>query len=79
MTGTDITITEASNTFTATPSAAGTYTYTWYLNEVQQSSTTNTFTLDTTDMAPGYYTLTVTAVSDSIQSTSSYQITVTGE
>ena len=79
MTGTDIIITEDSNTFTATPSVAGTYTYTWYLNEVQQSSTTNTFTLDTTGMAPGYYTLTVTAVSDSIQSTSSYQITVSGE
>ena len=79
MTGTDIIITEDSNTFTATPSVAGTYTYAWYINEVQQSSTTNTFTLDTTGMAPGYYTLTVTAVSDSIQSTSSYQITVSGE
>lgn len=79
MTGIDITITEDSNTFTATPSVAGTYTYAWYINEVQQSSTTNTFTLDTTGMAPGYYTLTVTAVSDSIQSTSSYQITVSGE
>ncbi len=79
MTGTDITITADGNTFTATPSVAGTYTYAWYINEVQQSSTTNTFTLDTTGMDPGYYTLTVTAVSDSIQSTSSYQITVTGE
>ena len=79
MTGTDITITEDSNTFTATPSVAGTYTYAWYINEVQQSSTTNTFTLDTTGMAPGYYTLVVTAVSDSIESTSCYQISVTGE
>ena len=79
MTGTDIIITEDSNTFTATPSVAGTYTYAWYINEVQQSSTTNTFTLDTTGMAPGYYTLVVTAVSDSIESTSCYQITVTGE
>ena len=79
MTGTDITITADGNTFTATPSVAGTYTYAWYINEVQQSSTTNTFTLDTTGMAPGYYTLVVTAVSDSIQSTSSYQITILGE
>ena len=77
--GGDVTITADGNTFTATPSVAGTYTYAWYINEKQQSSTTNTFTLDTTGMAPGYYTLTVTAVSDSIQSTSSYQITILGE
>jgi len=79
MTGTDITITADGNTFTATPSVAGTYTYAWYINEKQQSSTTNTFTLDTTGMDPGYYTLVVTAVSNSIESTSCYQITVSGE
>ena len=77
--GGDVAITSDGNTFTATPSVAGTYTYTWFINEEQQSCTTNTFTLDTTGMAPGYYTLTVTAVSDSIQSTSSYQITILGE
>ena len=77
--GGDVTITTDGNTFTATPSVAGTYTYAWYINEEQQSFTTNTFTLDTTGMTPGYYTLVVTAVSDSIQSTSSYQITILGE
>ena len=77
--GGDVTITAVGNTFTAAPSITGTYTYAWYINEKQQSSTTNTFTLDTTGMTPGYYTLVVTAVSDSIQSTSSYQITILGE
>jgi uncharacterized repeat protein (TIGR02543 family) len=77
--GGDVSITADGNTFTATPSVAGTYTYAWYINAEQQACSTNTFTLDTTGMTSGYYTLVVTAVSDSIQSTSSYQITVSGE
>ncbi len=73
----DVTVTQEGLTFTATPGAAGDYTYEWYFNGVKQASQENTFTLNAEGLTAGYYELIVSAISSNgINYTSSYQVTI---
>jgi uncharacterized repeat protein (TIGR02543 family) len=47
-------------TCTAVPPETGDWTYCWYFNGTKLSAASNTCTINTADLAPGYYELTVT-------------------
>lgn len=59
----------AKKTFTATPTPAGSYTYTWTVNGVQQVSTTNTMTYQFTDQASAKYAVKVSVTGASKEDT----------
>lgn len=75
--GGNITVSMNGSTFTATPSIQGTYTYEWFLQGVQQSSTTNTCTIQASSLLSGFYELIVKAnCSNGINYVSCYQLAI---
>ena len=78
--GGDVTVELSDNSFHAQPSIAGTYTYEWYLNNVKQSSETDTCSIDVQNLAEGFYTLVVKATSSTgIVYVSQYSLPVYGQ
>ena len=73
----DVSVSVSGSKFTATPPDTGTYTYKWYFNGSEQSSTTSTCTIDTTGLTPGYYELVVTAKdTEGVIRSAQYTVTV---
>ena len=76
--GGDVEITAQDLTLTAHPTVSGNYTYEWLLDDVKQNCTGESFTVDPESVEiGGYYTVTVSAISESgIVYASSIQVTI---